>query len=495
MAGTAFADKSSSGSIKASSFGGFGDPNQQELNRLQRRIQELEQLIHEKQGSMDDVSGKLKKSYDDNTKKMAADFRKSYEKFASDCIHSYNENISILNNDYQNRISALQCQYEKLKKETDKLEKELRNSYNELEKKMNRLCRNDKAYCDHARSAIERLERGLADTQATLPVECFFPHKIDIYSEELVRSRELFSRELYSISESAANSAYLGLERLRNDTERELHRLMSLVNRYRCLLEAAEEFAASDTVHTFRTQKGETVHMEDHALGYWSDGTFDIIMNEMKMHHENIEKISGEDAVKSLRFRREEELFDFFSKQIENVRHFPEIIYLTAEFACRAYLNSVRINNDLNDAIVKMKRQNFILKSVKYGPCRAPQTKSFWRFMDEHLKLLECTDPIGLPDMREEIRLVFTREYSCSQNSDEFVVTVMPVRKGTDITARTTCEFKGCKSDKALTAFLTGIFNQLMAVNVPYGSRKMPDPHKVLTRTEAEELAAQRIFG
>ena len=476
---------------------GFGsDPNAQELNRLQRRINELEELIHQKQGFMENTKVQLQQAYDDNAKKFAADLKSSYSKYVNDITSTYNQNMAALNSSYTKRVNEFKRRYDELRRETLQLENDLRSSYKDLERKLKTISSKnrsmDESQRNEALSAIKELESDIKDTRSTLPVECFFPRKISIYSRELDHSVDLYSQKLYSIAGCSARSASLGVARLRNDTERELNKLMDLVGTYRTLLEAAEGYAASDTVHSFMTEKNEIIHMEDHELGFWSDGTFDILLSEMESHRRNIEEFSGKDAFRHLEQHTELEISQSISEQIESVKHLPELIRLTAEYAFHAFLTNDRVSDQLNSAVIRMRDQNFILEETLYGPCRAPQTKSFWRFFPENLSKLKCTELTELPDIREERRLIFVRNYSGSSRKDEFIVSVMPVRKSTDITPKTACELNSCNNDNATSEVLTRIFTPMGAV---YGPIPAPDPQKVFSRAEAETLAAQRSFG
>ena len=83
-----------------------------------------------------------------------------------------------------------------------------------------------------AEAAAEQLVRNISEARK-LPVESFYPHKLEIYENSALRCGELMRQKLFLASFSVAEGASLGVENVKADTKRKMKELNTYFERYK----------------------------------------------------------------------------------------------------------------------------------------------------------------------------------------------------------------------------------------------------------------------
>lgn len=459
-----------------------------------RQLQEQYRIDHERMLAMRQSMAKWTK---EQTEALTAQLNAALARQDAD----YRSALSALMQDAAQKHTAemqrLRAEYKQLEEKHAKLERQFSAQQQTLESELNRIMqkreRQEHSERNSAETALSRLT-ALCSRTAALPVEHFYPNKLDIYRRAAARCRDLMRQSMYTAALNAAESGRLGVERLQCDTERKMQEFHLLIQQYRMQYQAIRDVLASDAGHQICCADGTAIRFDDTELDYWSDGLYRVLLDETETHGRLIAAIRRDENA-WLNTCTEQDAAAYIRKQIEKLMQLPELFRVCISFSFSAHACYEETFRIAQEAEAVLNQQNFVRKPpVLYGAVQdqIPKTPGWDAVYSRYLRNEQCLRPGALPDYREERCILFQRQIGRNQ-PESIRLRVIPVRNEDLVDYTVILE---TASEHGADQLRETVQRMLEHAGIPVtGSAHAASPElRIMDRTQAEQIAAKRLL-
>lgn len=463
---------------------------------LKQRIAILEKELNETRQAMDKMRKRINEGVRRETDSITKQFKEAYAKQDDDYRAAYRAVTIRLQKAHTQEITKLRQEYSKLSAKQESVIKELNLAHDELAEELAKIKRENSYHQrieqQNAEAAAKQLVRNIRDARK-LPVESFYPHKLEIYENSALRCGELLRQKLFLASFSVAEGASLGVENVKADTKRKMKELSTYFERYVAMYQSITELIASDCMHRMNDESGNLLYeMDDMSLDYWSDGCYRDFMNIVEEHGTMIAQIRRNGLSEWVKNGGNIEIL---RNRIEELNSLPELLNVAVGYAFSA-LDCYQAMFDIrNKATELLRSQGFSYSNTMFGSAqeKASKTNGFIFYRDRYLIHEICNQPDETADYREERVISYTRDIGSSLKPEAFVIRLIPVRTGDTVACRACSELDAEHAQQPLHETLDCL---LLSHGVPLGSDfQQSMGERIFDIEQARQIANERAYN
>ena len=371
-----------------------------DLQRLRNRLDESYAQLKQRQRSDSDRL----KSWEKEFKTLREGLIDSTKTMQDDMVERFRELEEDMRRKYVLQINEMKEEYNREVEHIHKIEKQYNAIIDELDSEQKRIIADYDKKNIRAREIAKCQEQEFDSTKNValqLPVDVFYPHRLEQYLKAGERARHLMEEGLYNLSANDYSNICLGINGLIEDTNQRIRELDAMFEIYRTLVSSISLMKTSPWELT--DDDGDVVLSldDERDMDYWSDSLFYQLSVSLEIHRRTAEAGSelwiqqhmGSSISPALLLDKEIKGLEMIPKQLEVCTS-----YALSACDCYNYLYEVK---DIASKILMEQNYSYIQTLFGEKKQNIPDSPGY-EYYTQWLSNEECIKLGSSPDYREE---------------------------------------------------------------------------------------------
>ena len=322
------------------------------IRELQRRIAELERKLKNDRCAHGQEINNLRSQQNRLLEEQRQTLQTEIFNLRQELNNIIEQEMDRLKNEQKESIRRIKHDYNSLKNYAESLKQEHYRKVQEITNQIEELrSMLEKSHDMERVAALQELDilKNIYKHIEALPHDFFTPGGLVIYKGEQNNVQQLIDQEMYQAAIAAAISACAGLGKIENDIRIGMKEWNEYFIEYQKELKMIENLVKSKLLRCSPAENDNELDLlyDDDLLNFWSEGTFNDVLGEMKIYQKRVEDINKDGVAEYVKINK-----DFTVKtmksDIESMMILDYKIHSITDYAKSALSASIQRENFLN---------------------------------------------------------------------------------------------------------------------------------------------------